>query len=369
MADTRTYIRVHDGMPDHPKVDGLSDKAFRLLVEAWCWCSRHLTDGVMPGATWRKRATPRARKELVSAGLAVLEQDDTVRFHDYLEHQRSAEEVAAVKAAKGRGGALGNHRKWHEDRGIVKPGCRFCPQPPDDPDEPDDDPSTDPDAMGNRSDDRSDMRSQDRSDNRRPDESQNGKSEQGKRSVTEKNSSQVDTPESTPSNPATSGNRSDPPSHNRSDIDRKNSPETTTYTEGTPYGGSTRGSLSRHRADRYARGTNDDDLDQAIAGLLEQHTGRPCPPSHAAAVRAQLLDGRDVERPLPYVVKAIRDNPSRFLPPPPPTAPRPEPWMNVPDLGHRDNGAVNARGRAAVDAAIAAARSSRTTQPEEADQP
>ena len=44
-ADRRTYITVHDGMPEHPKVDALSDKAFRALVGLWCWCSRNLTDG------------------------------------------------------------------------------------------------------------------------------------------------------------------------------------------------------------------------------------------------------------------------------------------------------------------------------------
>ncbi|GAA2298448.1 hypothetical protein GCM10010402_66340 [Actinomadura luteofluorescens] len=316
MADTRTYIRLHDGMPDHPKVDGLSDKAFRLLVESWCWCSRHLTDGHMPAATWRKRSTPKARGELVAAGLAVLLDDGSVRFHDYLEHQRSAEEVAAAKAAKGTGGSLGNHRRWHEERGIVKPGCPHCPQPPTDPDDdPASDPPADPEPTGHRSDNRSQTRSD-----------------------------------------------------NRSHSGRKTSPETTTETEKdrTPYGGSSRGSLNRPSADRYAR--EDDDLDHAIAGLVEQHTGRPCPPDHAAAVRRQILDGREVERPLPYVVRAIRDDPARFMPPAPPTPPRREPWMDVPDLGQRDNGETNRRGRAAVEAAIAAART-RTTQPEEPDEP
>jgi 5-methylcytosine-specific restriction endonuclease McrA len=71
IRDRRTYIKLHDGMPDHPKVGTLSDKAFRLLVEAWCWCSRHSTS-VVPAATqqaiagraWRRRVA-----ELVAAGL------------------------------------------------------------------------------------------------------------------------------------------------------------------------------------------------------------------------------------------------------------------------------------------------------------
>ena len=128
MADTRTYIKVHDGMPDHPKVDGLSDRAFRLLVESWCWCSRHLTDGKMPAATWRKRGTPKARKELIAAGL-VRETADGVDMHDYLQHQRSAEEVQQIRDAKGKGGALGNHIRWHVSRGVVDPDCAHCEPP------------------------------------------------------------------------------------------------------------------------------------------------------------------------------------------------------------------------------------------------
>lgn len=109
MADDRTYIRIHDGMPDHPKIDPLSDAAFRLLVSCWCWSSRHLTDGRMPVVTWNKRGTPKTRRELEAAGLVERLDEQTVEFHDYLLHQRSAAEVAAMKekrAAAGRAGGL-----------------------------------------------------------------------------------------------------------------------------------------------------------------------------------------------------------------------------------------------------------------------
>lgn len=106
--DERTFIMLHDGMPDHPKVDGLSDAAFRLLVATWCWCSRHLTDGHVPAATWAKRATPKVRKELLDAGLAEPT-DSGVYMHDYTNHQRTAAQVAEDKAkhvAAGRKGGL-----------------------------------------------------------------------------------------------------------------------------------------------------------------------------------------------------------------------------------------------------------------------
>jgi hypothetical protein len=68
MTDSRTYIRVHDGFLDHPKIQGLSDRAIRLLLEMWTWCSRYLTDGSMPLNLWDRRGTAKARRELVTAG-------------------------------------------------------------------------------------------------------------------------------------------------------------------------------------------------------------------------------------------------------------------------------------------------------------
>jgi hypothetical protein len=119
MADDRTYIRVHDGMDDHPKIVGLSDGAFRLLMRAWSYCSRQLTDGRLPDAAWKDRGTPKARRELVDAGLAHLPGFDCshpgcptpppkhVQMHDYLEHQRSAAEVAELKRKRAEAGAKG----------------------------------------------------------------------------------------------------------------------------------------------------------------------------------------------------------------------------------------------------------------------
>lgn len=110
MTDTRTYIRLHDGMTDHPKIDGLSDRAFRLLIDSWCWCSRHLTDGHMPETTWCKRGTRSARAELIAAGL-VETTPTGVEMHDYLQHQRSADEVAEMRAKRAEAGRRGGLAK------------------------------------------------------------------------------------------------------------------------------------------------------------------------------------------------------------------------------------------------------------------
>jgi uncharacterized protein YdaU (DUF1376 family) len=108
--DPRTYITVHDGMPDHPKIEELSDGGFRLLMTMWCWCSRNKTDGRIPLASWTKRGTPRTRREVIAAGL-FHERDGAVWVHDYLEHQRSAAEIDALAEKRRAAGSKGGKAK------------------------------------------------------------------------------------------------------------------------------------------------------------------------------------------------------------------------------------------------------------------
>jgi hypothetical protein len=110
--DSRTYIRIHDGMPDHPKVDGLSNGAFRLLVTCWCYCSRYLTDGCIPSKVWLRKGNGRYRNELRNAGLVEMDSETgDAYFHDYLEHQRSAAEVADLRKHRQEAGRLGGKAK------------------------------------------------------------------------------------------------------------------------------------------------------------------------------------------------------------------------------------------------------------------
>lgn len=125
MADGRTYIRVHDGIDEHPKIVGLPDGAFRILIESWCYCSRNLTDGRITVAAWKRIGTAKTRRQLIEAGLAV-QRDGFVEMHDYLEHQRSADEVAEYRAKKQAAGAKGNHTKHHTEKGRIDPDCVFC---------------------------------------------------------------------------------------------------------------------------------------------------------------------------------------------------------------------------------------------------
>ena len=48
------YLNVDDGMDEHPKVEGLSDAAFRMHVSGMLYAARRGTDGLIPRAKARR---------------------------------------------------------------------------------------------------------------------------------------------------------------------------------------------------------------------------------------------------------------------------------------------------------------------------
>lgn len=124
-------VNFDEQFPWHPKVARLSDPAFRLYVHAVCWASRAKTDGAIPSADLQ-HVVPGLRRresfaaELVDAGL--LEETPPLGWvvHDYLDHQPSAHTRRALDEQKSESGQLGNHRRWHVQRGIRDPDCKHC---------------------------------------------------------------------------------------------------------------------------------------------------------------------------------------------------------------------------------------------------
>jgi hypothetical protein len=148
------YIAVANTMPRHPKIECLSDKAFRLVVESWCYCSEQMTDGRIDGKKWTRMGTAKARQELVEAGLVDPLPGGDVAMHDYLTWQWSRAEILDRKASKKRGAEETNHRRWHVDRGVIDPACGLCPASEEPPmDDSSDDRTTD--RYSDRSTDRS----------------------------------------------------------------------------------------------------------------------------------------------------------------------------------------------------------------------
>lgn len=299
MTDGRTFIRVHDGLPDHPKIFALSDRAFRLLIESWCWCSRHLTDGFIPGAAWRKRGTARARVELLAAGLAE-EVEGGVWMHNYLQHQRSAAEVEQARQARnarGESGSYGNHVRWHVREGIVRPGCPHCPSPPARSRTGHFAPKTNPDPPP-------------------------GVTE--KRPVDKTGDKPVDTATTCDaSHEEGSTGAAGPIAHaiaNGSQTVARGRDRDIDTGPTVPISG---GAVDHHPSGRYARTRASRDessepgrqLDEAAAAVLKELTGRTITGDQATAIRRRVLDGRTVSNPRAYLVKALRADPAAFLPP------------------------------------------------------
>jgi hypothetical protein len=107
--DKRVYITVHNGMTEHHKIEALSDKGFRCLIDLWSWCSRNETDGKVPESVWLKRTTAKVRTELLVEMVEPIK-DGVFYMHDYLEHQRSKAEIAALRAKRAKAGSLGGQR-------------------------------------------------------------------------------------------------------------------------------------------------------------------------------------------------------------------------------------------------------------------
>lgn len=124
-ADYREFVRVSVDLPTSPKLAALNDPtAGWAYICALCYCGQHLTDGVFPTETVLRLAgvrRPVARK-LISIGMWHETGHECDRcpqplrgqtvVHDYLEHQRSAQEARDLRDARREAGRRGAARRW-----------------------------------------------------------------------------------------------------------------------------------------------------------------------------------------------------------------------------------------------------------------
>ena len=87
-----TWIKLEDSAVDHPKISGLSDRAFRAWIRSLSYASRFLTDGRLP-APFLATVARKVQDEIMDAGLWLVATTGAVMIHDYLEHQTSKADV------------------------------------------------------------------------------------------------------------------------------------------------------------------------------------------------------------------------------------------------------------------------------------
>lgn len=128
--DKRTYVKVHDGLPDHPKIIDAGGEAGWLYICGLSYASRQLTDGVISKRLVHRLtdgSNPEASASaLVRVGLwhdgehdcpkCPLAGPDAYVIHDYLDHQRSASEVADLREKRAAAGQRGGKRSGESRR-------------------------------------------------------------------------------------------------------------------------------------------------------------------------------------------------------------------------------------------------------------
>lgn len=93
-----SWVRLDDNFPNHPKVIGLSDEAFRVYVSGLCYASHYLTDGLLKDAVVRRLGWVIGADELVSVGLWSTTKEGW-QIASYGEYQSSKSDVEKAKQA------------------------------------------------------------------------------------------------------------------------------------------------------------------------------------------------------------------------------------------------------------------------------
>ncbi len=132
-----TYVLLDDNFGDHPKIEELSDAAFRAHVRAMCWAKRHKTGGVIKRGALQtvSRGKPRVSKELERARLWVPT-DDGWAIHGWdkwfnetpeeaeqvrQELDEKRRELSEKRAAAGRAGGRRSAEVRTEVHGTARP--------------------------------------------------------------------------------------------------------------------------------------------------------------------------------------------------------------------------------------------------------
>jgi hypothetical protein len=121
------WVRIDEGMPEHPKVAALPDAAFRLHIEGLCYCARMLTDGAIPEVIAQRLGTKKACKDLVKSGLWKSENDGGFRIHDYLDFQPSREDVEDRRNKRSQAGKRGAQSRWGRRETMANPMASAIP--------------------------------------------------------------------------------------------------------------------------------------------------------------------------------------------------------------------------------------------------
>lgn len=128
----------------HPRFVGLSTDALFTFQAIVSYSTEHATDGQIPGDPedlgialgMRQGSLGDAIPALIERGVLAAKgpkkdgHPQAYEVRNWAAHNPTAEEVEAYNQAKSRKGTLGNHKRWHEARGVSDAECEWCQNPP-----------------------------------------------------------------------------------------------------------------------------------------------------------------------------------------------------------------------------------------------
>src|SRR5689334_5069601 len=88
----RDYAQFDNQCDEHPKIAGLSDKLHRIWHRSVLYCSRNLTDGLLPASIVKDRGWLRYAPDLIAARVWDRRGSDYA-VHDYLDWNDSKKDV------------------------------------------------------------------------------------------------------------------------------------------------------------------------------------------------------------------------------------------------------------------------------------
>lgn len=122
------WVKIDDQMPQHPKLARVGALGLAMQVAAMCYCSRYLTDGILPEAALgtlldlrefeqdgEDRSPEKVAEWLCNAGVWNKQRGGYV-IHDYLAYNPSREQVTKrrqeVSQERSRAGSKGAAKRW-----------------------------------------------------------------------------------------------------------------------------------------------------------------------------------------------------------------------------------------------------------------
>lgn len=113
------WFNVDDGFHCHPKVLAAGNAAMGMWARLGSYCAKYATNGIVPAAIVKAYGTPGERGRLLDVGW-LKPHPDGFEMHDYLDYNRTSDQIAAerAKAAKRKAEQRDRERDRH---GVTPP--------------------------------------------------------------------------------------------------------------------------------------------------------------------------------------------------------------------------------------------------------